>query len=172
MFGRSSAQTGPRSLIRHGQCQAVLVSPRITESQNHRMAGFGRDLWGSSSPTPLPKQGHLQQVAQDLIQVGSEYLQRRTFHNASGQPVPGLRHPRSKAVLPRVQTEHPMLQQLLPFCWSSNTPATTLPALSCQRAALLQVINYPDDEYAAWSCNGVCSRFPRKAERFLSTKLW
>ena len=40
---------------------------RITESQNGRV---GRDLCGSSSPTPLPKQGHLQQAAQDLVQVG------------------------------------------------------------------------------------------------------
>jgi len=31
-----------------------------TESQNHRMVGVGRDLCGSSSPTLLPKQGHLQ----------------------------------------------------------------------------------------------------------------
>jgi len=31
----------------------------ITESQNHRMVGVGRDLCGSSSPTLLPKQGHL-----------------------------------------------------------------------------------------------------------------
>jgi len=29
-------------------------------TQNHRMAGVGRDLCGSSSPTLLPKQGHLQ----------------------------------------------------------------------------------------------------------------
>jgi len=28
--------------------------------QNHRTLGAGRDLCGSSSPTPLPKQGHLQ----------------------------------------------------------------------------------------------------------------
>ena len=32
----------------------------ITESQNHRIVGVGRALCGSSSPTPLPKQGHLQ----------------------------------------------------------------------------------------------------------------
>ena len=38
-------------------------------SQNHRMVGVGRDLCGSSGPAPLPKQGHLQQAAQDLIQV-------------------------------------------------------------------------------------------------------
>jgi len=41
---------------------------RITESQNHRMVGFERDLSGSSSPTLLPKHGHLQQAAQDLVQ--------------------------------------------------------------------------------------------------------
>jgi len=33
------------------------------------MFGVGRDLCGSSSPTPLPKQGHLQQAAQDLVQA-------------------------------------------------------------------------------------------------------
>ena len=30
------------------------------KSQNHRIVGVGRDLCGSSSPPPLPKQGHLQ----------------------------------------------------------------------------------------------------------------
>ena len=38
-----------------------LVFPFIFHfSQNHRMVGVGRDLCGSSSPTLLPKQGHLQ----------------------------------------------------------------------------------------------------------------
>jgi len=41
------------------------------------MVGVGRDLCGSSSPALLPKQGHLQQAAQDLVQAGLEYLQRR-----------------------------------------------------------------------------------------------
>ena len=35
----------------------------FTETQNHRIVGVGRDLCGSSSPTLLPKQGHLQQAA-------------------------------------------------------------------------------------------------------------
>jgi len=61
-------------------------------SQNHRIVGVGRDLWGSSSPAPLPKQGHLQQAAQDLVQAGLEYLQRRRLHNLTGQPVPVLPH--------------------------------------------------------------------------------
>jgi len=54
------------------------------------MVGVGRDLCGSSSPNPLPNQGHLQQAAQDLIQAGFEYLQRRGIHYLSGQPVPLL----------------------------------------------------------------------------------
>jgi len=51
------------------------------------MVGVGRDLWGSSSPTPLLKQGHLEQAAQDLVQAGLEYLQRRRIHNLSEEPV-------------------------------------------------------------------------------------
>ena len=65
-------------------------------SQNHRMVGVGRDLCGSSSPNPLPKQGCLQQAAQDLVQAGLLYLQRRRLHNLPGQPVPGLCHPHSE----------------------------------------------------------------------------
>jgi len=54
------------------------------------MVGVGRDLCGTSSPTPLPKQSRLQQAAQDLVQAGLEYLQRRRLHNIPGQPVPVL----------------------------------------------------------------------------------
>jgi len=62
------------------------------------MVGVGRDLWGSSSPTPLLKQGHLQQAAQDLVQAALEYLQRRDSTTS-------LRHPQREEVLPHVQTE-------------------------------------------------------------------
>ena len=72
------------------------------------MVGFGRDLCGSSSPTLRAKQGHLQQAAQDLVQAGLEYLQRRRFHHLPGQPVPVLRHPQREEVLPHVQTEELM----------------------------------------------------------------
>ena len=54
-----------------------MIAEYFSDSQNHRMVGVGRDLCGSSSPTLLPKQGHLQQAAQDLMQAGLEYLQRR-----------------------------------------------------------------------------------------------
>ena len=73
------------------------------------MVGIEKNLCGSSSPTPLPKQGHLQQAAQDLVQVRLEYLQRRRNHNLSGQPVPVLRHPQSEEVLPHVQLDLPMI---------------------------------------------------------------
>ena len=36
------------------------------------MVRVGRDLWGSSSPTTVPKQGHPEQAAQDLLQAGLE----------------------------------------------------------------------------------------------------
>jgi len=74
------------------------------------MFGVGRDLCGSSSPTPLPKQGHLQEATQDLVQAGFEYLQRRRLHSLPGQPVPVLHHPQSEEILPHVQLELPMLQ--------------------------------------------------------------
>jgi len=74
------------------------------------MVRDGRDLWGSSSPNPLPKQGHLQQAAQDLVWVGLEYLQRRRLHNLPGQPVPVLRHPQREAILPHIQMELPVFQ--------------------------------------------------------------
>ena len=74
------------------------------------MFGVGKDLCGSSSPTFLPKQGHLQQAAQDLVQAGLEYLQRRRLHNLPGQPVPVLHHPQREEVLPHVQTPAPSLK--------------------------------------------------------------
>ena len=80
------------------------------QDQNHRMVRVGRDLCGSSSPIPLPKQGHIQQAAQDLIQVGFEYLRKTRFHNTSGQPVPVLCLPQRKEVFAHVQIELLMLQ--------------------------------------------------------------
>jgi len=74
------------------------------------MLGVGKGMWRSPSLTFLPRQGHLEQAAQDPVQAGLEYLQRRRLHNLPGQPVPVLCHAQSKEVLPHVQTELPMLQ--------------------------------------------------------------
>jgi len=54
--------------------------------------------------------GYPEQAAQDLVQAGLEYLQRRRLHSPSGQPVPVLRHPQREEVLPHVQMELPLLQ--------------------------------------------------------------
>jgi len=75
----ATAATGP-----WGASLCELVTG-VTESQNHRMVGVGRDLCGSSSPTLLPKQGHLLQAAQNLVQAGLEYLQRRRLEQSSAE---------------------------------------------------------------------------------------
>ena len=70
------------------------------ESQNHRMVEVGRDLWRSSGPTPVLKQGHLELVAQAHGQMAFEYLQGWRLHNLPGQPVPVFSHPHSEIVFP------------------------------------------------------------------------
>jgi len=50
--------------------RTALLPPAGRRSQNHRMFGAGRDLCGSASPSPPPKQGHLQQAAQDHVPAG------------------------------------------------------------------------------------------------------
>ena len=62
----------------------------------HRMVEVGRDLWRSSGPTSLLKQGHLKLVAQDHVQMDFEDLQGWRLHNLSGQPVLMLSHSHSK----------------------------------------------------------------------------
>lgn len=76
------------------------------------MVGIGRDLWRSSSPIYPLTQVQLEQITQECVQVDLECLQRRRFHNLSGQPVPGLWNPRSKEVSPHTQTEPPVLQSV------------------------------------------------------------
>ena len=65
-------------MFTHKKCfKAVREDHRFTESQNSRV---GRDLCGSSSPTLLLKQGHLQQAAQDLVQARFNDFFSVTFH--------------------------------------------------------------------------------------------
>ena len=74
------------------------------------MVGPGRDVRRTTSPTPLLKQVHLEQVAQDYVQVSFENLHGGRLHSPSGQPVPVLCQPQSKEVLPHVQMEPPVFQ--------------------------------------------------------------
>jgi len=89
------------------------------------MLGVGRVLCGSSSPTPLPKQGHPEKAAQDLVQAGLEYLPRKRLHSLPGQPVPVLHHPQREEVLPDVQLELPVLQ-FVPVVLSLGTTEKSL----------------------------------------------
>ena len=146
---------------------------RITESQHGR--GWQGPLWLNQS-NPLPKQGHPEQAAQDLVQAGLEYLQRRRLHSPSGQPGPGLRQ--SEKVLPRVQMELPMLQfvpvALCPAAghhWKESGPILLTPTLqifvgiskvlsqpypavssSCPRKAVVSVRNFSQhcSQQAGW----------------------
>jgi len=75
-------------------------TPRLNpdpQSQNHRMVGVGRNLCGSSSPTLLPKQGHLQQAAQDLVQANPATLtlalERLPFATSGNQRRAGWEQP-------------------------------------------------------------------------------
>lgn len=40
-----------------------------------------RDLWRPSAPTPLLKQGQLEQIALDHVQLSFGYVQGRRLHN-------------------------------------------------------------------------------------------
>ena len=59
---------------------------------------------------PLLKQGLLQLVAQEHVQMAFEHLQGWRLHNLSGQPVPVLGHPHSEKVFPDAQREPPVFQ--------------------------------------------------------------
>jgi len=68
-----SIHSSPLSLL-HPDLPQTSPRHRITESQHGR--GWKGPLW-VTQPNPLPKQGHLRQAAQDRVQAGLEYLQRR-----------------------------------------------------------------------------------------------
>jgi len=66
---------------------------RITESQN--IQGWKGPLW-VTQPNPLPKQGHPEQAAQDCVQAGLEYLQRRRLPRVTlTAPLPPVQARRS-----------------------------------------------------------------------------
>ena len=68
------------------------------------MIEVGKDLWRSSGPTTLLKQGCLELAAQGHVHIVFECLQGWRRHNLTWQPVPGLGCP------PDVQREPPVLQ--------------------------------------------------------------
>lgn len=84
-----------------------------TAFQNHIMLSVGTDFWRPTGPTSSLKQIHLEQVAQEHVEVSSDYLQRRKLYSLARQPVPVLSHPQWKEVFPHVQLKLP--SSLCPF---------------------------------------------------------
>ncbi|KAK4831119.1 LOW QUALITY PROTEIN: hypothetical protein QYF61_015422 [Mycteria americana] len=71
---------------------SIIIMQNLCVWLNHRLLWIGRDLYRSSSPTPLQEQGHLQldQVAQSPIQPDPECFQGWGLHYFS---VPVPHHP-------------------------------------------------------------------------------
>lgn len=82
----------------------------LADVRNQKMFEVGKDLWPSSCPSPLLKQGQLEQAAQDYVQMTFEYLQECRLHNLPDQSVPGFRHPYCKKVFCDIQKEPPVFQ--------------------------------------------------------------
>ncbi|KAK4813629.1 hypothetical protein QYF61_014389, partial [Mycteria americana] len=85
---------------------------RCSELPSHITLWVGRDLYRSSSPTPLQEQGHLQldQVAQSPVQPDLEGFQGWGIYHLSGQPVPVPHHPHLLAGCYKVSLEPSLLQ--------------------------------------------------------------
>jgi len=64
--------------------------------KDYRMVEAGKDRLNSFNPNSCFKQGHLDHIAQDHIQVGFEYLQERWVHSLSRHLVPVLCNSQSK----------------------------------------------------------------------------
>ena len=75
------------------------------------MVEVGRDLYRSSGPTPLLKQGHLDLVAQDHVQMAFEDLRWWRLHNLYQGSVT-----LTMKVFPDVQRE-PLMSQFVPLAW-------------------------------------------------------
>ena len=61
-----TASAGMAAEVGKAQVRSASCSTASRDHKNHRMVGVGRDLCGSSSPTPLPKQGHLNRLHRTL----------------------------------------------------------------------------------------------------------
>lgn len=60
------------------------------------MSEVGRHLWRLFGPTPLLRQVHLEEVAQEHVQTAFKYFQVWRFHNLYEQPLLVLAHPTVK----------------------------------------------------------------------------
>jgi len=115
---------------------------RITESLNG-WGWIGPQIKArrSSGPTTLLKQGHLEQVAKDGVQMTFEYLQGQMVHNLSGQPIPLLIYPHSEEVFPNVKMGPPVFQCV---------PTTSCPVTGHHWKGSGYIFCTPSDIYVHW----------------------
>lgn len=83
--------------------------------QTHRMVEAGRNLWISSHPTPLPKQGHLWPVTQEHVPLDFNYLQVWRVHSTYEQLLLVFGHwfcleQEKKKAFPGIQVTLPVFQ--------------------------------------------------------------
>lgn len=113
---------------------------------SHRMVEVGRDPWRPSGPTLLLRQRHPEHFAQDHIQVGFEYLQRRRFCSLSGQTV--FSHPKVKKLFLIVSWN--FLFQFVPVVsctirwhqWRDSSPILLRSSLKI-RSPLISLVSQP-----------------------------
>ena len=109
--------SGPQQPLASSVFSKILLPPvrhalhrcSVSESQNPRMAGIGRDLWRSPCPTPLleqapPEQGHRAASRQGVNVPG------KGLHTLPGQPVPLLWHPHRRDLFSHIEVELPVFQ--------------------------------------------------------------
>lgn len=78
--------------INHSPHKLLAQINMIEVNQSHRMAEVGRNLWGSSCPTVLLQQGHLESVVQDQAQTVFKYLPGCRMHSCGWVLLPGNLH--------------------------------------------------------------------------------
>lgn len=88
---------------------------RLAVTSGGQLVSLSFSQCSSFEHSPMLKHGHLQEVAEDHIQLAFEDL-----HNLFGQPVSVLSHLHHKEVLPSVQWE-PLMFQFLPTASCPNT---------------------------------------------------
>lgn len=90
--------------LRYLKDQLMMLPCRFDRSENPNMVGVERDPLRSSSPIPLLRKGHPQELN---VQVGLKSLQRKRLHNLSRQSAPWLHHPHIKERCLPAQLEPP-----------------------------------------------------------------
>lgn len=84
----------------------LIMAWRIWGMGNHRLVEVRRDLWWSSSPTSLIKQGPVEHVTQILCRQLLTIIREESAGATLDNLFRVFNHLHSKEVFPHVQTEH------------------------------------------------------------------